>query len=385
MSTLPTPSSDALARSAELANIIRSEITASDGWLDFTQFMHMALYTPHLGYYSGGSKKFGKEGDFVTAPEITPLFGQALATQVSQVLSQIGNAEILELGAGTGKLAGDLLLALDKLEQLPQRYCILEVSNHLRQIQQETLQKQLPQELMRKVEWLDTLPEAFAGVVLGNEVLDAIPVQLVVNTQQGLCERGVSFQDDEFVWQDKPIVNNGLINLVNDYALPNDYLTEFCPAANGLIASLANMLQQGAIVMIDYGFSAREFYHPQRNQGTLMCHYQHYAHGNPLIHVGLQDITAHVNFTAIAQTALDNDMQVAGFTTQAQFLINCGITALLNQVPAEDIVQYLPLVAAAQKLISPAEMGDLFKVIALTKQLSSPLIGFMQGDKRHTL
>lgn len=385
MSTLPTPSTEALAQSVELAHIIQAEIKATGGWIDFAQFMHMALYTPELGYYSGGSKKFGKEGDFITAPEITALFGQTLAIQVEQVLSQLANPEIIELGAGTGKLAGDLLLALEKLEQLPRRYYILEVSNHLRQIQQETLQKQLAPHLMQKIVWLEALPEAFTGVVLANEVLDAIPVHLVAATAKGLHERGVTLQSDEFVWQDKPLVNHGLIDLTIDYPMPQDYLTEFCPAANGLIASLASTLKQGAIIMIDYGFAAAEYYHPQRNQGTLMCHYQHYAHSNPLIYIGLQDITAHVNFTAIAQTALDNGLQVAGFTTQAQFLINCGITELLNQVPAEDMAQYLPLVSAVQKLMSPAEMGDLFKVIALTKELPSPLVGFRQGDKRHTL
>ena len=385
MSTLPTPSTEALAQSVELAHIIQAEIKGTGGWIDFAQFMHMALYTPELGYYSGGSKKFGKEGDFITAPEITALFGQTLAIQVEQVLSQLANPEIIELGGGTGKLAGDLLLALEKLQQLPQRYYILEVSNHLRQIQQETLQKQLAPHLMQKIVWLEALPEAFTGVVLANEVLDAIPVHLVAANAKGLHERGITLQSDEFVWQDKPLVNHGLIDLTIDYPMPQDYLTEFCPAANGLIASLASTLKQGAIIIIDYGFAAAEYYHPQRNQGTLMCHYQHYAHSNPLIYIGLQDITAHVNFTAIAQTALDNCLQVAGFTTQAQFLINCGITELLNQVPAEDMAQYLPLVSAVQKLMSPAEMGDLFKVIALTKELPSPLVGFRQGDKRHTL
>ena len=385
MSRLPNPSADELARSADLTSVIQNEITVSNGWIDFAQFMHMALYTPRLGYYSGGSEKFGKNGDFVTAPEITPLFAQTLAIQVSQILSQLGNGDILELGAGTGKLSSDLLLALNKLEQLPEFYYILEVSNHLRHIQQETLQKQLPFELFKKIVWTNILPENFVGLVLGNEVLDAIPVHLVVNTSQGICERGISFQNGEFVWKNKQILNAGLINLVHQYPLPNDYLTEFCLSANGLIKSLAGMLQKGAILIIDYGFCAREYYHPQRDQGTLMCHYQHYAHCNPLINLGLQDITAHVNFTTIAQTALDSGLMVAGFTTQAQFLINCSIIELLNQVPAEDIAQYLPLVTAAQKLISPSEMGDLFKVIALTKDLPSPMIGFTKGDKSHTL
>ena len=390
---LPTPSSVALAQSAQLAALIHDEINSAGGWIDFSRFMHMALYTPQLGYYSGGSQKIADlkkgGGDFVTAPEISPLFAQTLARQVAHVL-QATHGDVLELGAGTGRLASDLLLSLNQAKALPQHYYILEVSNHLRQIQQETLQNSLPIELMQKVQWLESLPETFVGVVLGNEVLDAIPVHLVVNTTQGLHERGVTNQQDGFAWQDKAIANPKLLDYAsqhyaNQHSLPPDYLTELCPAANGLIASLAGMLSHGAILMIDYGFSAAEYYHPQRNQGTLMCHYQHFAHSDPLIYVGLQDITAHVNFTAIAETALDNALQVAGFTTQAQFLVNCGITELLNLVSPDDFVAYLPAVAAVQKLVSPAEMGDFFKVIILTKNIDFPLVGFMQGDKRHTL
>ena len=385
---LPTPSSVALAQSAQLAALMHDEINSAGGWIDFSRFMHMALYTPQLGYYSGGSQKIADVkkggGDFVTAPEISPLFAQTLARQVAQVL-QTTRGDVLELGAGTGRLASDLLLALNQDQALPQHYYILEVSNHLRQIQQETLQNSLPIELMQKVQWLESLPETFVGVVLGNEVLDAIPVHLVVNTTQGLHERGVTNQQDGFAWQDKAIANIQLFDYASQHSLPPDYLTELCPAANGLIASLADILSQGAILMIDYGFSATEYYHPQRNQGTLMCHYQHFAHSDPLIYVGLQDITAHVNFTAIAETALDNALQVAGFTTQAQFLVNCGITELLSLVSPDDFVAYLPVVAAVQKLVSPAEMGDFFKVIILTKNIDFPLVGFVQGDKRHTL
>ena len=385
---LPTPSSVALAQSAQLAALMHDEINSAGGWIDFSRFMHMALYTPQLGYYSGGSQKIADVkkggGDFVTAPEISPLFAQTLARQVAQVL-QTTRGDVLELGAGTGRLASDLLLALNQDQALPQHYYILEVSNHLRQIQQETLQNSLPIELMQKVQWLESLPETFVGVVLGNEVLDAIPVHLVVNTTQGLHERGVTNQQDGFAWQDKAIANIKLFDYASQHSLPPDYLTELCPAANGLIASLADILSQGAILMIDYGFSATEYYHPQRNQGTLMCHYQHFAHSDPLIYVGLQDITAHVNFTAIAETALDNALQVAGFTTQAQFLVNCGITELLSLVSPDDFVAYLPVVAAVQKLVSPAEMGDFFKVIILTKNIDFPLVGFVQGDKRHTL
>ena len=383
MSSLPIPNAEAQAHSQQLAALIQTKISQNAGWLSFADFMQMALYTPGLGYYSGGAKKFGVGGDFVTAPEISPLFAQTLANQVAQVLADT-QGSILELGAGTGRLATDLLMALEALNQLPVQYCILEVSAHLRQIQLETLQDILPPSLVQRVVWLDALPQDFVGMILGNEVLDAIPVHLIHNTVQGLCERGVAFNGN-FVWQDKPLPARDLFDLATNLALPNDYLTEVCPAASGLIASLAHTLKRGVIVMLDYGFSAREYYHPQRNLGTLMCHYQHYAHTDPLIYVGLQDITAHVDFTSIAHAAVNSGLALSGFCTQAQFLMNCGILNLMSQVSAQDMAQYAPLAAAAQKLLSPAEMGDLFKVIALSKEFDEPLLGFTSGDKSHTL
>ncbi|MFZ3087526.1 MAG: SAM-dependent methyltransferase, partial [Methylotenera sp.] len=270
------------------------------------------------------------------------------------------------------------------LNQLPVQYCILEVSAHLRQIQLETLQNILPPSLVQRVVWLDVLPQDFVGMILGNEVLDAIPVHLIHNTAQGLCERGVAFNGD-FVWQDKPLLAGDLFDLAANLALPNDYLTEVCPAASGLITSLAHLLKRGVIVMLDYGFSAREYYHPQRNLGTLMCHYQHYAHTEPLTYVGLQDITAHVDFTGIAHAGVNSGLALSGFCTQAQFLMNCGILNLMSQVSAHNMAQYAPLAAAAQKLLSPAEMGDLFKGIAFSKKFEAPLLGFASGDKSHTL
>lgn len=383
MSSLPIPNAQAQAQSQQLVALIQKKISQNEGWISFSDFMRMALYTPDLGYYSGGAKKFGIGGDFVTAPEISPLFAQTLAMQVAQVLTETQGC-VMELGAGTGKLAADLLMALQALKQVPERYYILEVSAYLRQIQLETLQSIVPPELMSRVVWLDILPQEFVGIIIGNEVLDAIPVHLVHKTAQGLCERGVAL-NGEFVWQDKPLKAGGLFDLVSSYDLPDGYLTEVCPAAAGLIRSLAHVLERGAIVMLDYGFSAREYYHPQRNQGTLMCHYQHYSHTEPLIHVGLQDITAHVDFTSIAHAGHDNGLELAGFCTQAQFLMNCGILELMAQVSPHDMAQYAPLAAAAQKLLSPAEMGDLFKVIAFSKQLAVPLLGFTSGDKSHTL
>lgn len=388
MSTLPTPSADAKIHSEQLASLIQHTIKKAGGWIDFAEFMQLALYATALGYYSAGSQKFGKTGDFVTAPEISPLFAQTLSNQIAQVLRKT-NGDILELGAGTGKLAADILLTLAQLEpelkSVPTQYFILEVSDHLRQVQLETLQKKLPKELMQRVVWLNVLPAAFDGVVIGNEVLDAIPVHLVHTTPQGLCERGVVFDGEGFAFQDMPLTEKHLLEAVNKLNLPNGYITEICPAASGLIASLANMLQHGIILMIDYGFAAREYYHPQRNQGTLMCHYQHYAHIDPLINVGLQDITAHVDFTGIAYAGVNHGLALSGFCSQAQFLMNCGILDVMSQVSPQDMARYAPLAAAAQKLLSPAEMGDLFKVIAFSKGFEEALIGFVSGDKSHTL
>lgn len=385
MTTLPTPEAEALAYSQQLLQLIQNEIRQSDGWIDFARFMHLALYQPSLGYYSGGAKKFGQAGDFVTAPEISPLFAQTLAQQVFQILSAVNEGDILELGAGTGRLACELLLELQTLNKLPTHYYILDVSAHLQAVQRETLQSILPAELMQRVVWLDKLPTSFKGMVLANEVLDALPVHLIGRNLDGLFERGVTSIDQAFSWQDKPLPDGALFEAANALNLPQNYLSEICPAAPALIASLAEVLQQGAMLWIDYGFSAQEYYHPQRSQGTLMCHYRHYAHDDPLIHVGLQDITAHVDFTAIAQAGIANDLSLAGYTTQAQFLINCGITQVLSRVSATDTAKYLPLAAQAQKLLSPAEMGELFKVIGFTKGLEIDLLGFVSGDKSYAL
>lgn len=382
-SRLPALDAAAQQHCEQLLVHIQQRIQQQNGWISFAEYMQMALYTPHLGYYSGDANKFGRGGDFVTAPEISPLFAQALANQVAQVLDQV-SGDVLELGAGTGRLAAGLLLRLDELGQLPQHYYILEVSANLRQRQQEYLQSILPADLFSRMQWLDTLPETLAGVVVGNEVLDAIPVHVLEWRAGHWWERGVGF-DQQLVWQTRPLQDLSLVAHIDTRLLPEGYITEVCPAAQGLIASLANMLTRGLVLMPDYGFAASEYYHPQRMQGTLMCHYQHYAHDDPLIYPGLQDITAHVDFTAMAEAALAHGLNCAGYTNQAQFLINCGILQLLQQVPPEESARYLPMVAAVQKLLSPAEMGELFKVLALSKGLTLPLVGFLQGDKRHLL
>jgi SAM-dependent MidA family methyltransferase len=377
------------AISQQLAQLIQQKIKNAGGWISFAEFMQMALYAPGLGYYAGGAQKFGMAGDFVTAPEISPLFAQTIALQAMQVLA-VTQGNVLELGAGTGKLAVDLLLELEHLKALPEQYFILEVSAYLRQVQRETCQKKLPAELFEKIIWLETLPKTFSGFVFGNEVLDAIPAHIVHKTlidknTVGWYERGVGFdsENNEFVWKDAELSQPDLAkHLPAD--LPVGYITEVNPAASGLVRSLAEMLETGAILLIDYGFGAAEYYHPQRNQGTLMCHCQQLAHDNPLINIGLQDITAHVDFTSIAMLCEPTSMRLAGYANQAQFLINCGILTILQRHSVDD-VKYMQLAAAAQKLLSPAEMGELFKVICFTKNIDEPLIGFAQGDKAYTL
>jgi SAM-dependent MidA family methyltransferase len=388
MSTLPTPSVEAKKHSQQLVALIQKTINEQKGWINFAEFMHLALYAPGLGYYSAGSQKFGDSktggGDFVTAPQISPLFAQTLSNQIAQVLN-ITEGSILELGAGTGKLAADILLTLAEKNSAPAKYFILEVSDHLRQVQLETMWNKLPQDLVQRVEWLTELPSNFIGVIIGNEVLDAIPVHIMHIKDDGIYERGIVIEGEGFAWQDNILNEPSLLDVVSKLNLPEGYITEVCAAASGLISSLANALEQGIILMIDYGFSAREYYHPQRNQGTLMNHYQHYAHTDPLINIGLQDMTAHVNFSSIAMICDLHGIKLAGYASQAQFLMNCGILDIMSQVSPLEMARYAPLAAAAQKLLSPAEMGDLFKVIAICKNFDEPLLGFLQGDKSYTL
>ena len=377
---LPIPPAEALELSARLHALICKDIAAAGGWISFARYMELALYAPGLGYYSAGSRKLGPAGDFITAPELSPLFGRALARQLAE-LRQQGLPDILELGAGSGALAAVLLAELAALDSLPERYAILELSADLRERQCQHLLQTVPH-LADRVQWLNSLPEQFSGVVLGNEVLDAVPAQRIRSDDGVIAELGVRVVEHELVWAQQPAANP-LAAAARTLALPDDYETELNPAAAALVGSLAQRLKRGALLFIDYGFPAHEFYHPQRNRGTLMCHYRHHAHADPFLWVGLQDITTHVDFSAIARAGAGLDL--LGYTGQAQFLINCGITELLATVPAEDAARYAPLAAQAQKLLSPAEMGELFKVIALGRDVAVPLLGFRRGDRSHTL
>jgi SAM-dependent MidA family methyltransferase len=384
MSSLPAPSPEALAHSDLLARLIRDEIQAAGGWLPFDRYMSLALYAPGYGYYSAGLEKFGEGGDFVTAPEISPLFGRCIARQAAQVLTKTGGS-ILELGAGSGRLVVDMLTELDRLGRLPDQYLIMEISAPLRETQKCLANSSLPLHLSQKIVWLETLPQTFAGLVLGNEVLDALPVHLVAWHEKDISERGVAMENGRFVWCDQPLTHGPLFDVASALQMPPGHVSEINPAASGMMASLTQMLVHGVILMLDYGFPRREFYHPQRDRGTLMCHYRQHAHDDPFFCPGLQDITSHVDFTAIAEAAVAQGATLMGYTGQAQFLINCGITDFLAEISPANMAAYLPLAAQAQKPLSPAEMGELFKVIALGKAFNEPLAGFASGDKRLTL
>jgi len=376
--SFPKPSDEALAHSNRLCELIRHDITVQDGWIPFARYMELALYAAGLGYYSAGARKFGQEGDFITAPELSSLFGRTLARQMIEVM-QASSPHILELGAGSGKLALDILGELEKLGALPESYSILEISADLRERQQELLREKLPH-LAARVYWLEVLPDKISGAVIGNEVLDALPVHLLRWTSGQIFERGVSLDNGHFIWKDRLPENAELLAIAQSINVPDDYLSEISLAARGLMSSLSERMDKGALIFIDYGFGAREYYHPQRSKGTLMCHYRHHAHDDPFYLPGLQDITAHVDFTAIAEAAIDQGAHFLGYTSQAHFLFNNGVMNYLSEVSPDNAKAYVPLSAQVQKLTSPAEMGELFKVIALGKGMDQPLAGFLRGD-----
>jgi SAM-dependent MidA family methyltransferase len=376
---LPAPSADALAASHALSDLITEEIRRHDGWISFAHYMELLLYAPGLGYYSGGSAKLGKEGDFTTAPEMTPLFGAALAHVAADLLAQSA-PEIIEFGAGSGQLAHDILSELAAQGVPLRRYVIVDLSGELRSRQQHRLQE-FPQ-----VTWLDRLPDHFSGVVIGNEVLDAMPVQLVVRDGQGWLERGVALDASGFVFQDRP-AERGLADQIPDpESLAPGTVTEVHPQGRAFMRTLGELFRggAGAAILIDYGFPAHEYYHPQRTQGTLMCHYRHHAHADPFFLPGLQDVTAHVDFSAMAASAADAGLELLCYTNQAAFLLAAGVGDLLLRTNPSEAARFLPQANALQKLLSPAEMGELFKVLVVGKEVALP-DGFARGDRSHRL
>jgi len=373
--SLPKPDAAALASSRALLARIEQELRRDGNWMSFPRYMELVLHAPGLGYYAGGNANFGAAGDFVTAPELGTLFARTLARQVADLLGP-GDA-VLEFGAGSGALADALTEALATLGARPE-YLILETSAELAERQRARLRS--------PARWIDSLPNGFRGVVIANEVLDAMPAHALAWTPQGVLERGVCINEGQLAWCERPAT--GAL-LAAAQALPVEgherYESEINLAARAWIRTLAGCLAQGALLLIDYGFPAREYYHPQRSQGTLMCHYRHRAHGDPFFLPGIQDVTTHVDFSALAQAAADAGLEVLGYTNQAQFLVNCGITDLLGEEDASDVRRYAPRAAEAQTLLSPAEMGELFKVIALGRGIGAALRGFTSGDRSHTL
>ena len=405
---LPEPSADAAAASAALTQIIAAEIRNSGGWISFARYMELALYAPGLGYYSGGARKFGDfsdGGDFMTAPELTPLYGQAVARQVAQVLQQIPpdqQAVVIEVGGGSGRLAADLLLALDALDVAPERYLILELSGELRARQSATLAEFAPG-LVARVEWLDSLPEGFSGCLIANEVLDAMPTHIVRWTDDGVSERGVGIADGRLCWSEEVRSVGSNASRSNDISLgdaadalaplPSAYESEINLAARAWVETLAKRLRTGALLLIDYGLPQQELYHPSRNRGTVRCHYRHCVHNDPFWYPGLSDITSHVDFTAVAEAGFRAGLEVLGYANQASFLINCGLGDLLqlrkegSSVGADSTPSNGANRAqcAVNLLVSPNEMGELFKVIALGRGINQALLGFTQGNRVHAL
>lgn len=340
---------------------IAQEIAAQGGWISFARYLQLALHEPGVGYYASGARKFGAGGDFVTAPELGELFGRTLARALSDFPA------VLEIGAGSGALAAVLL------DRLQCDYFILETSAELRARQADRLGA--------RATFLDELPKSFRGAIVANEVVDAMPVHVVHWSEQGILERGVTWP---LAWSDRP-AQGDLLDAARQIDVPRPYVSEINLLAGPWMRHLVDNLEEGAIFVIDYGFPRREYYHAQRSSGTLMCHYRHQAHADPFAHPGEQDITAHVDFTALAEAAHDAGAQVLGYMTQAQFLVNCGITEVLAEVNAENALHYAPIAAQAQKLLSPAEMGELFKVLAVGRGLRQPLRVLTRGNRVHTL
>lgn len=386
MQSLPLPGPDERDLSLQLQRLICSEIESRGGAIPFDRYMELALYAPGLGYYMAGQRKFGAEGDFVTAPELSPLFSRALARQVRQLLGQCAEADVLEFGAGSGRLAVDLLRELEALDALPQRYLILELSPELRQRQQQLVAAEIPH-LQQRVRWLQRLPLTLRGAVIANEVCDAMPVQRFRTADSGaveeevvVCEMGVLAS----AWRPAPAeLQQQLAKLALE--LPPGIESELNLRLAAWIKALSELLEKGALLLIDYGYSRSSYYHVQHGSGTLLCHYRQRAHSDPFYYPGIQDITSHVDFTAVAEAADEADLRVAGYTTQASFLLDCGIERLLQAGGATHDAVWFQQTMELKRLLLPTEMGERFKVMALTRGIEGSLLGFATNNRLEQL
>ena len=380
---LPLPSPAAQQSSANLQTLLAEEIRKHGNWIPFSRFMELVLYAPQYGYYTGGSHKIGNDGDFITAPTLTPLFARTLARQLQELLPQTAG-NIYEFGAGTGQLAADLL---NNLSDGINRYYIIEISPELAARQKDLIQTLAPQ-AAQKIVHLSALPETFDGIIIGNEVLDAMPVEIIRKDEGGSFEHvGVCLENDRFTYSARPLHDLQLSALASLYfpKISPPYTSELHPQQYAFIRTLASRLEHGCMIFIDYGFDAAQYYHPQRNQGTLIGHYRHHVIHNPFDFIGLADLTAHVNFTDIAQAGTDAGLDLIGYLPQSHFLLNLGITELLAQMGQTDSAAYIREAAAVQKLIDQHEMGELFKVIAFGKNINIDWTGFCFGDICHKL
>jgi SAM-dependent MidA family methyltransferase len=395
---LPEPDDEASRHSRVLCAQIEELCKNSGGMIPFSEFMQQALYAPGLGYYSGGLQKFGEAGDFVTAPEISSLFSQCLARQIADVLNGVGETGIepcvLELGAGSGVMAADILLTLEQLEVLPEHYMILELSAELRQRQQKTIGQKAPR-LLNRVSWLDVLPDKFFnGVIVANEVLDAMPVECFKLVEGDVESLMVAFDEGrlkpDYIKADAAVTEK--VRTIEERLketrvepLPDNYCSEYNPLIKPWLDSLYAVLNRGMVLLIDYGYPVHEYYHEERHTGTLMCHYQHRAHTNPLWYPGLQDITAFVDFTDVAYCAVEAGFDISGYTTQAAFLMGCGLAELHEELVTDDVKNQVVLSQQIKTLTLPSEMGERFKAMALTKNYDEPLRGFVMQDLRNRL
>lgn len=381
---MPAPDSAARAHSERVFAALRAHIAQAGGWISFEAFMRIVLYEPGLGYYVVGTEKFGIAGDFVTAPELSPLYARTLSTQMGVILAATGG-DILELGAGTGALAADLLASLSVTHTLRLRYRILELSPELRSRQRAMLEARVPA-LLDRIEWIDAVPDSIRGIVLMNEVLDAIPVHIVVRRSGAWLERGVIVERDALAFADRPLDDATLRKLAGE-RFPNaiDYVSELNPAAEALVETLGRRICAGALLIVDYGFPRPEYYHPQRSEGTLMAHYRHRALADPFVWPGLSDLTAHVDFTAMAEAGVRAGLEVAGYTSQGAFLLSLGILEQLAKVASPKSVDYMRQASIVNTLVSPSEMGELFKVLALSRGEGLSWPGFAMADRRQRL
>jgi SAM-dependent MidA family methyltransferase len=382
------------AEAAEHSSRVREHITAkihaSGGWLSFEHFMDSALYAPGLGYYSGGARKLGAGGDFTTAPEVSRLFGACVAVQCAEILPALGNdASILEIGAGSGRMAADILGRLESLNRLPERYLILEISADLRERQQELLQKRLPH-LLDRVQWLEGPPPGpFDGIILANEVLDALPVARFRWHAAGVEEMGVIFEDGRFAWAARA-ASGALASSCRELFAASDgwadgYVSEYCPRLPAWIDGVTRALRTGVVLWFDYGLPRAQYYLAERHDGTLLCHFQHRLSEDPFANIGLQDITAWVDFTRVAEGCSAANLEVAGFTTQAHFLAASGIDREMQRAAGGDEGLFARLANQARQLMMPGEMGERFKAMACVRGVDVPLAGFALLDLRHTL